>query len=449
MTFQQTVEKKFFEFMEVLGLDMNDASLKDTPKRVAKMFIQETCKWLFEKPPKVTSFPNDWWYDWMVLVKGIEVKSLCEHHFQPFIWVCHIAYIPKDRIIWLSKFARITDYFSRRPQVQERLGTQIFEFIKKELQTEDIAVYIESEHFCMSIRWVQQHWTSTVTSNLGWWFKTDDKLRQEFYNAIKADGTKWGYVPTKEEKLSTRMKVDHFKLSWDWIFHTIQWEWPFAWRPTTFVRLHHCNLQCTRCDARYTRKKDTEEFYTEPYDVHVDQMREKIRDSQWEYWIKCNNITITWWEPMMQMQNIKKLIIWVAENEWINPIYQIETNGTIMPTDMLLSASNVYFNCSPKLWVSWNEWRTRYSEKVLKKLSSLWKRVSFKFVVKTIEDIKEVEEKYKDLVKKEQIRIMPEWVTTEENREVFDRTMSYILGTWFNVAVRWQNVMRDWAIRWV
>lgn len=178
------VQSAFYNFMETLWLDMNDASLKDTPKRVAKMFTQETCRWLFEEPPKVTAFPNDWNYDWMVLVKWIEVKSLCEHHFQPFIGVCHIAYIPWEKIIWLSKFARITDYFARRPQVQERLGTQIYEFLVKELQTEDVAVYIESEHFCMTLRWVQQHWTSTVTSNLWWWFRNDEKLRQEFYNAI-------------------------------------------------------------------------------------------------------------------------------------------------------------------------------------------------------------------------------------------------------------------------
>lgn len=266
--------------------------------------------------------------------------------------------------------------------------------------------------------------------------------------AIKASGTKWWYTPTKEQKVSVRMKADHFKLSWDGIFHTIQWEWPLSGRPTTFVRLHHCNLKCDWCDARYTRKTDTEEFYTEPYDVKADELRKLIEAEQKKFWIKVPNVTLTWWEPLMQRMQIDKFMHGImAENLGI--IVQIETNWTLMPSDLLLGNSLVYFNCSPKLWVSWNDRKRRYSEKVLKKLSSLGHRTAFKFVFKTIEDIKEVEEKYLEFIDPKQIRLMPEWVTTEENREVFSTTMHYILKTGYNVAIRGQNVMRDWAIRWV
>ncbi len=148
----EKLEKAFYEFMKEMKLDLNDESLKNTPKRVAKMFVNETCKWLYTQPPKITTFPNDKKYQWMVVVKDIKIQSLCEHHFQPFIWTCDIAYLPKDKIVWLSKFARVADYFARRPQVQERLTQQIFEFWKKELETDDIIVRISAEHFCMKLR---------------------------------------------------------------------------------------------------------------------------------------------------------------------------------------------------------------------------------------------------------------------------------------------------------
>lgn len=95
------LEKAFYGFMNTMGLDMKDPSLKDTPKRVAKMFALETCKGLYNEPPKITTFPNEGVnkYDGIVLVKDIEVKSLCEHHFQPFVGKCHIAYIPQDRVV--------------------------------------------------------------------------------------------------------------------------------------------------------------------------------------------------------------------------------------------------------------------------------------------------------------------------------------------------------------
>ena len=181
----EKLEKAFHKFMEEMKLDMTDASLKDTPKRVAKMFANETCKWLYEEAPKITTFPNDNGYSWMVIVRDIEVKSLCEHHFQPFIWTCDIAYIPKNKVVWLSKFARVVDYFSRRPQVQERLTQQIFDFWKKELETDNIIVRINCEHFCMKLRWVEEPCSNTITCIADWVFMQEWNAREEFFNHLK------------------------------------------------------------------------------------------------------------------------------------------------------------------------------------------------------------------------------------------------------------------------
>lgn len=177
----------FWQFMEWLWLDLSDLSFKDTPMRVAKMYLHETCSGLFCKPPKITMFPNtgENKYDGIILIKDIAVKSLCEHHFQPFIGNCHIAYIPKDMVVGLSKFSRVVDYFARRPQVQERLTTQIFNYLREVLETEDIVVIINSEHFCMKIRWVQEHCSTTTTSKLWGLFLNDQVTKSEFYSLLQ------------------------------------------------------------------------------------------------------------------------------------------------------------------------------------------------------------------------------------------------------------------------
>jgi len=183
------LKKAFEKVLDIMGLNIKDNSLINTPNRIAKMFVNETCRGLYSEEPNITVFDNDWKYTGMVLVKKITVKSLCEYHFQPFIWVCHIAYIPKEKIIGLSKFSRVVDYFARRPQVQEKLTTQIFDFLAKKLWTEDIAVYINAEHLCMKIRWVNEHSSNTITSKLGWVFMSDSKVRAEFYNgSVKRNG---------------------------------------------------------------------------------------------------------------------------------------------------------------------------------------------------------------------------------------------------------------------
>lgn len=186
MSKKDTLRKSFHNFMSDMWLDMEDASLRDTPARVAKMYTEEICSWLYESPPKITTFPNDWKFDQMVLVRDIQVQSLCEHHFQPFIGKAHIAYIPGDVIVWLSKFSRVVDYFSRRPQVQERLTMQIHSFFKETLQTEDIAVILKAEHFCIKLRWAKDPCSDTVTSQLWWSFrKATNQARQEFLSLLQ------------------------------------------------------------------------------------------------------------------------------------------------------------------------------------------------------------------------------------------------------------------------
>lgn len=182
----ESMKNNFADFMISMWLDLDDASLKDTPNRVAKMYANEICRWLYDEPPKITTFPNEWknMYDGIVLVRDIKLQSLCEHHFQPFIWKCHIAYIPDKRVVWLSKFARVVDYFARKPQVQERLTMEIYNFLVKTLETEDIAVFISSEHFCMKLRGVQDPCSSTSTSKLWGRFFDDQKAREEFYHLL-------------------------------------------------------------------------------------------------------------------------------------------------------------------------------------------------------------------------------------------------------------------------
>ena len=179
------LEKDFHWFMSDMWLNMEDESLRETPKRIAKMFVNETCRGLYDKLPKITVFPNDKNYTWMIIIKDIKVQSLCEHHFQPFIWTCDIAYIPKDTIVWLSKFARIVDYFSRKPQVQERLTQEIFDFWKKQLNTDDIIVRVNAEHFCMKLRGVEDPCSSTVTCVADWVFMENWSARSEFFNHLK------------------------------------------------------------------------------------------------------------------------------------------------------------------------------------------------------------------------------------------------------------------------
>ncbi len=175
------VKFHFGEIMKTLGLDLTDDSLKETPQRVAKMYVNEIFEGLDSKRfPKITTIENKMKYDQMVCVRNIEVMSTCEHHFQPVHGQATVAYIPGKKVIGLSKINRIVDYFSRRPQVQERLTKQIADCLQYLLNTDDVAVYINAKHYCMIARGVQDTHTTTTTSDLRGAFKKQDMTRSEF-----------------------------------------------------------------------------------------------------------------------------------------------------------------------------------------------------------------------------------------------------------------------------
>ena len=175
------VSEKFKEIMEIIGLDLSNNSLQDTPKRVAKMYVTELFKGLKpENFPKITVIKNEMLYDQMVVVKDVSVISLCEHHFATIHGIANIAYIPSKGVIGLSKINRITDYFSRRPQVQERLTKQIADCLSYILKTEDVAVHINAKHYCVISRGVGDVNSSTITSDLRGAFKNSPETRTEF-----------------------------------------------------------------------------------------------------------------------------------------------------------------------------------------------------------------------------------------------------------------------------
>ncbi len=159
------IEKHFAAIMDILGLDRNDDSLSGTPHRVAKMYVKEIFSGLHpDNKPAIKLFDNKYSYNEMLVEKNITFYSNCEHHFVPIIGKAHVAYISAGKVIGLSKLNRIVQYFSRRPQVQERLTIQIAEELKNVLETEDVAVLIDATHLCVSSRGVQDINSSTVTS---------------------------------------------------------------------------------------------------------------------------------------------------------------------------------------------------------------------------------------------------------------------------------------------
>ncbi|RNC86542.1 MAG: GTP cyclohydrolase I FolE [Winogradskyella sp.] len=167
----------FGEIMDVLGLDLADDSLKGTPDRVAKMYIEEIFSGLNPKnKPKVALFDNKYQYNQMLVEKNITFYSNCEHHFVPIIGKAHVAYISSGKVIGLSKLNRIVQYYAKRPQVQERLTEQIANELKTVLETEDVAVIIDAKHLCVSSRGVKDDTSSTVTTYYGGKFNTPQKI---------------------------------------------------------------------------------------------------------------------------------------------------------------------------------------------------------------------------------------------------------------------------------
>ncbi len=164
------------QLLTALGQDVDSEELQDTPRRVADAFAEMLTPALFN----VTTFPNDGEYDELVLVRDIPVKSLCAHHLLPFTGTAHVAYLPGQRIVGLSKLARAVEMFARGLQVQERLTTQISGWLEEVLAPKGVGVVIEAEHMCMTMRGVQAHGTRTLTSSLRGLIRDDARTRSEF-----------------------------------------------------------------------------------------------------------------------------------------------------------------------------------------------------------------------------------------------------------------------------
>jgi GTP cyclohydrolase I len=164
------------ELLRALGADLSDESLRDTPRRMASAYAEL----LSPRPFNATTFPNDGAYDELVVVRDIAFHSLCEHHLLPFVGVAHVGYIPGERIVGLSKLARVVDYFAAALQVQERLTTQVAGWFERELAPRGVGVVLEAEHTCMSLRGAAKSGTRTVTSALHGLVRDDPRTRQEF-----------------------------------------------------------------------------------------------------------------------------------------------------------------------------------------------------------------------------------------------------------------------------
>jgi GTP cyclohydrolase I len=182
------IEGHFKSIMETMGLDLSDDSLMDTPKRVAKMYVNEIFWGLdYEAFPKCTAVDNKMKYNEMVCERNINVQSNCEHHFVVIDGLATVAYVPNQKVLGLSKINRIVEYFSKRPQIQERLTEQIFHALQYILETEDVAVMIDAQHYCVKSRGVEDTGSSTVTSKLGGGFKSDPAARAEFYQLARGN----------------------------------------------------------------------------------------------------------------------------------------------------------------------------------------------------------------------------------------------------------------------
>ena len=183
------IEKNVKEILFTLGMDMNDDSLKGTPKRVAKAYVNEIFGGLNpENMPKGSTFNNKYQYSEMLVEKNITVFSTCEHHLLPIYGKAHVAYFSNNNVIGLSKMNRIVDYFARRPQVQESLTIQVVKALQKILKTEDVACVIDAKHMCVNSRGIRHIDCSTVTGEFGGKFK-DKLIKREFLDYIRTDSS--------------------------------------------------------------------------------------------------------------------------------------------------------------------------------------------------------------------------------------------------------------------
>ena len=168
------------EFLRALGVPCHSPGLRDSPERMARAYAEMLSPRDFE----LTTFPNDEHYDELVVVKAIPVQSLCEHHLLPFTGTAHIGYLPGERILGLSKFARVVELFARRPQVQERLTQQVADWLDSRLTPKGVGVVIEAEHSCMTLRGVRATGAITRTSALTGALRVNPATRAEFLSAL-------------------------------------------------------------------------------------------------------------------------------------------------------------------------------------------------------------------------------------------------------------------------
>jgi GTP cyclohydrolase I len=173
---RMAVQRAARELLRALGADVDAAPLEDTPRRVADAYAEL----LTPQPFRATTFPNDDGYDELILARAIPFHSLCMHHLLPFHGLAHVAYLPGERIVGLSKLGRVVEFFSRDLQIQERLTTQIADWLERELEPKGVGVVLEAEHLCMSLRGVQKPGAKTVTSALRGLVRDDPRTRQEF-----------------------------------------------------------------------------------------------------------------------------------------------------------------------------------------------------------------------------------------------------------------------------
>jgi GTP cyclohydrolase I len=181
------IESHVVDILNILGLDLEDDSLCDTPRRIAKMYVNEIFSGLdYSNFPKLTVIENKMRVDEMVRVKDIDLASTCEHHFITIDGTATVAYIPADKVIGLSKINRMVRFFAQRPQVQERLNEQVLVALQTLLETDDVAVSITATHFCVKARGVMDANSQTTTTSLGGRFKTNTDTRKEFLLGLNA-----------------------------------------------------------------------------------------------------------------------------------------------------------------------------------------------------------------------------------------------------------------------
>ena len=179
---EQAARRAILDLLLALGQDPDSDGLRDTPQRVARAYTEL----LTPQPVAATTFPNDEGYDELVVVRDIPFASLCEHHLLPFVGTAHVAYMPHQRIVGLSKLARVVEHFSRALQVQERLTQQVAHWLEQELSPRGVGVVLEAEHMCMRLRGVRVPGTRTVTSSLHGCLRNDARTRAEFLELVRA-----------------------------------------------------------------------------------------------------------------------------------------------------------------------------------------------------------------------------------------------------------------------